>query len=254
MEVITARRHGDVCEVIICRPEKMNALRDEDFLALTEIARTIGTSDARAVLVRGEGPNFCTGRDIATTDAQTTDAEALIRDLINPTFAAIWALPVPTIAAVHGHCLGGGFGIAFACDIVLVAEDARLGSPFRNIGCVADSAVHFHLRERLGHHRASELIYTGRLLTGREAADLGLVNHALPADTLLAEARAIAQHIAEGPTAAFHESKRILQAGQGFDAVLAQEAAAQGRVIRTKDAAEGFRAFQDKRKPRFIGA
>lgn len=254
MEVIKLNRQGAVCDIVIDRPDKMNALRDEDFSALTAMARTVGASDARAVVLRGEGGSFCTGRDIATTDAETTDAEALIRDRINPTFAAIRAMPMPTIAAVQGHCLGGGFGIAFACDIIVVADNARLGSPFRNIGCVADSAVHFHLRERLGHHLAAELIYTGRLLSGREAAELGLVNRAVPATELAEVVATMARQIAEGPTAAFRESKRILQEVVGFDDVLAHEAEAQGRIIRTHDAKEGFLAFQTKRPPRFVGS
>ena len=245
---------GAVCEIVLDRPGRMNALRDEDFVTLTAIVERIAAEGARAVLIHGANGAFCAGRDISTTDAAALDAEALIRREINPLFRAIRTIRVPTIAAVEGVCLGGGFGIAFACDIVLVAEDARLGSPFRNLGLIPDSGTHHYLREVLGHHRASELIYTGRLLSGMEAAALGLANRAYPKAELLTAARAMAEEIARGPTAAFCESKRILQRAAAFDAVLDEEAEGQGRIVPTQDGIEGFAAFQQKRRPRFIGS
>jgi 2-(1,2-epoxy-1,2-dihydrophenyl)acetyl-CoA isomerase len=253
MKAIDRIADGAVHEIILNRPDKMNALGNPEFQALAAMAETLADGGARAVILRGLGRAFCTGQDIATLDPAVTDAERMIREGVNRAIQAVHAIPVPTIAAVHGHCLGGGFGLAFACDIVLAAEDARFGSPFGKIGCVADSATHYHLRQRLGHHLASELIYTGRLITGREAAERGLINASCPADRLLVEARALAAAIAQGPTLAFRESKRILQSDAGFTATLDAEAIAQGRNIQTRDGAEGFRAFQEKRPPHFTG-
>ena len=253
MVPIKVTDEGAVREIMLDRPDKLNALRDADFVALTRVAEDTARSDARAVLIHGAGKAFCAGRDIATTDPAQLDGETLIRREINPLFQAIRAIPVPTIAAIQGACLGGGFGIAFACDILLAAEDARLGSPFRNIGLIADSATHYHLRELVGFHRASELIYTGRLISGREAAAMGLVNRACPASELLASARGLAAEIDAGPTEAFKVSKRILQTASSFDDVLDAEAVGQAPVLRTQDAREGFAAFQEKRKPGFVG-
>ncbi len=254
MAEIDVVQRGSITEVVLNRPEKKNALRDEDFVRFTAIAKEIAASGARCVLVRGAGGAFCAGRDIGTTDVRTLDAEALIRDQINPLFLALRAISVPTIAAVEGPCVGGGFGIAFACDIVLAAETARLGSPFRNIGSLADSGTHYYLAERIGYHRACELLYTGRLISGREAADIGLINRAYAPDQLMAAANDMAALIAEGPTATFRESKKILQADADLAVVLAAEARGQGAMFRTADAVEGFTAFQQKRKPRFTGA
>lgn len=252
MEIARVIARGDTRELVLDRPDKMNALRDEDFVAVTQLVTRLDAG-ARAVLFRGEGRAFCSGRDISTTDAATLDGEGLIRELINPLFQAISDIPVPTIAAVQGPCLGGGFGIAFACDIVLVAETARIGSPFRNLGLTADSATHHWLKGALGHHLASELIYTGRLLSGREAAEIGLVNRAFPEAELLTAARAMAAEIAAGPTAAFKMSKSILKEAVGFADVLEREAVGQGALLRTQDGREGLRAFQEKRRPVFVG-
>jgi 2-(1,2-epoxy-1,2-dihydrophenyl)acetyl-CoA isomerase len=253
MAIIEVERRGDVAEILLNRPEKKNCLRKEDFAALRTALEALGSDLPRAVLVRGAGEAFCAGLDLGSVDPAAVDGEGILRDAVNPAVRALRALPVPTIAAVAGPCLGGGFGIAFACDVVLAAEDAVIGSPFRNLGCVPDAGTHSVLLDRLGYHRACELIYTGQFLSGAEAARVGLVNRAYPAHRLLAEARDMANHIATGPTAAFRSAKSLLQRGGTFDVMLDEEARLQGLVIRTRDAIEGFSAFQERRKPSFAG-
>jgi len=250
-EVTTA---GGVCEVLLNKPEKKNALRDEEFVALTRIANEISASSARAVIFHGAGNCFSAGKDIGDTDPFSVDAEKLIVETVNPLFLAIAAIPIPTIAAIEGPCLGGGFGIAFSCDIVLAGEGAKMGNAFRVLGAVPDSGIHFFLRDRLGHHRASELLYTGRMLSGREAANIGLINRAVPDGSALAEARSMAAQIAAGPTLAFKATKRILTETNTLPDALAAEAVWQGRIFRSADAAEGFAAFPQKRKPAFRGS
>jgi enoyl-CoA hydratase/carnithine racemase len=166
--------------------------------------------------------------------------------------------PSPTVAAVQGPCLGTGLGLALACDLLFAAEDAKLGSPFARIGAVPDSGAHLAFVERLGPHRALELIYTGRLVSGAEAAAWGLVNAAFPTDQLLDHARATARQIASGPMYAFLESKRLVRRLRDERLTIAQalaaEAQAQGRAALTDDYAEGMRAFQEKRNPVFRGS
>jgi 2-(1,2-epoxy-1,2-dihydrophenyl)acetyl-CoA isomerase len=163
---------------------------------------------------------------------------------------------MPTFAAVQGAALGVGLGIALACDVVYVADNAKVGSPFAQIGAVLDSGAHVHFVDRLGAHRALELIYTGRLLSGGDAAAIGLVNQAVPGDSLLHVVRMMAA-VADGPTFAFAQSKAIvhsvLAGRRDMAAVLIDEAAAQGRASRTADYAEGMTAFVDKRRPAFTG-
>lgn len=246
-----------MAEVMLDRPYVINALDDSMVADLHHALDEVETARSRAVVVRGAGRGFCAGRDLSTAEPLTEDAEAILRDVFNPLIARIAGLPMPTFAAVHGACLGVGFGIAMACDVVVCATRARLGSPFANIGAVLDSGGHLALVRRVGPHRALELIYTGRLLDGPEAAAMGLVNACVADDELLDYVRTMAERVATGPTATFARSKalvrRIVDDGMSLDQVLAAEAAAQGQAAGTPDYVEGMTAFLEKRPPTFEG-
>jgi 2-(1,2-epoxy-1,2-dihydrophenyl)acetyl-CoA isomerase len=249
---------GGVAEVVLNRPDKMNAMNLAMVHDLVDTLNKAEADGARALLVRGEGRAFCSGRDLADADPLHEDGEAVLRDVFNPLIERVAGLAVPTIAAVHGACLGTGLGLALACDIVYAADDARIGSPFARIGAVLDSGAHAAFVSRVGPHRALELIYTGRLLSGREAAEWGLVNRSVGAADLVRRTREMATAIARGPTSAFLESKRLVRSitdgSLSFVDVLAAEAAAQGRASRTHDYHDGISAFQEKRKPSFTGS
>jgi 2-(1,2-epoxy-1,2-dihydrophenyl)acetyl-CoA isomerase len=248
---------GGVAELVLDRPDRLNAMSAAMVRELIESLDAAETGGARAMLVRGVGRAFCSGRDLADADPLHEDGEQILRDIFNPLMTRMAGLAVPTIAAVHGACLGTGLGLALACDIVYAADDARIGSPFARIGAVLDSGAHAAFVSRVGSHRALELIYTGRLLSGREAAEWGLVNRSIAGADLVRRVRAIAAAIASGPTSAFLESKRIVRQIQDesptFAKLLAAEAAAQGRASRTHDYQDGIAAFQEKRKPAFTG-
>ncbi len=248
---------GGLAEIVLNRPDKMNALNDAMVGELNDCLDRAASQAVRALLIRGEGPAFSAGRDLADADPGNEDAEAIIESTFNPLIKRIVAFPAPTFAAVHGACLGVGLGLALGCDVVYAADDAKIGSPFARIGAVLDSGGHSFLVSRLGAHRALELIYTTRFLSGIEAAALGLVNHSMPQNSLLAHARKIAGQVAQGPTAAFMQSKRMVrridEEALGLFAVLKCEAQAQGVAGHTADYKEGITAFQQKRTPKFQG-
>ncbi|MGH3376186.1 MAG: enoyl-CoA hydratase/isomerase family protein [Actinoallomurus sp.] len=257
MSAVTLRLENGVAEITIDRPEKRNALRDTDVTELRSTLCDTVAGGARALLLRGEGPAFCSGRDLSAADPGTEDGGAILRDVVNPLMAELAGLPLPTIAAVQGACLGSGLGLALACDLLIVADDARIGSPFARIGAVLDSAAHLWLAERLGTHRALELVYTGRMLSGREAVAWGLANRSVAATELLGQARSLAARIAAGPTTAFRLSKdvmrRIRDERPALTDVLEAEAVAQSTASATADYTEGISAFVTKRTPRFTG-
>jgi 2-(1,2-epoxy-1,2-dihydrophenyl)acetyl-CoA isomerase len=248
---------GAVGELVLNRPEKLNALDGEMVSALSDRLDQAEAAGVRALLVRGEGRGFCAGRDLAAADAAREDAAAVLKTVFNPLIRRIATFPAPTFAAVHGACLGVGLGIALACDVVYIADNAKIGSPFASIGGVLDSGGHFFMTSQMGSHRALELIYTGRLLSGSEAAAWGLVNRSVGRMSLLETARDVAKRVAAGPTIALLKSKRLIRTmeeGQlGLDAVLAAEAVAQGEASRSRDYQEGFRAFLEKRPAVFMG-
>lgn len=250
---IILERDDDVALLRLNRPEARNSLRLDDIRRLAGLLEEVASSGARCLVLRGSGAAFCAGRDLKETDPERDDTRAILGGLINPLLLRLCDLPIPTIAMVRGPALGLGLGLVLACDIALVAEDALLGSPFRAIGCVLDSGGHYFLARRLGRHRAAELIFTGRLVSGREAAVIGLVNRAVAALDLEAQALLLAHDIVAGPTAAFRAAKQILAGDRDLPEVLDLEAQYQAAALASRDGREGIRAFQEKRKPRFTG-
>ena len=248
---------GGLAEIVLNRPDKLNALTLDMIEQVHAALQAAEAQPVRALILRGEGRAFCAGRDLSGVDPATDDAERVLAEVVNPLIRRVREFRAPTFAAVQGACLGVGLGLALACDVVIAAEDARIGSPFARIGAVLDSGGHAFFVERLGSHRALELIYTGRLLSGTEAAAWNLVNRSVANDRLLAEVREIASAAASGPTLAFESSKRlihrVLDEHLSLEEVLGAEAAAQGAASRTDDYREGFAAFQTKRAPRFTG-
>ncbi|MBD8023580.1 enoyl-CoA hydratase/isomerase family protein [Microbacterium gallinarum] len=253
--MITSSVDEGVAEIVLDAPEKLNALSLEAIGELDAAYAEAEASGARALVLRGEGRAFCAGRDIAGVDPATDDVgeylgsvEALMRRMA--------AFPAPTFAAVQGACLGVGLGLAIATDVVYVAETAKVGSPFANLGALLDSGGHALLYERLGAHRALDLIYTGELLTGAEAVAAGLFSRSIAADELLDFTRERAARAASGPTQAFLASKRLIDKlrDERLWRVVADETRGQAELRDTADYREGFAAFQQKRKPTFTGA
>lgn len=252
--MITLSLSGAVAEIVLDAPEKLNALSRDALGELESAYADAATSGVRALLLRGEGRAFCAGRDIADVDPATDDVPEYL-GAVERLMRRIAEFPAPTFAAVQGACLGVGLGLAIATDVVYVAETAKIGSPFANIGALLDSGGHALLYERLGAHRALDLVYTGDLMTGAEAVAAGLFSRAMPADELTAVARAQAERVAAGPTQALLASKRLIAGlrDERLWAVVAAETAGQSALRDTGDYREGFAAFQEKRRPEFTG-
>ena len=246
-----------VATIMLDNPAKRNAL---DAQALRDLDRAYAeaeTAGVRALVLRGEGRSFCSGRDISQVDAATDDVSGYLDGLLAPLMRRMSAFPAPTFAAVQGACLGVGLGLLVASDVVYVADDAKFGSPFAALGAALDSGGHSLFVERLGAHRTLDLIYTGRFMSGAEAVASGLFSRSMPPDELLPTTMDAASTAARGPTAAFVGSKNLIARMReerlvGWEA-LAAENAVQLELRETADFREGFTAFQEHRTPEFLG-
>jgi enoyl-CoA hydratase/carnithine racemase len=211
----------------------------------------------RALVLRGEGRAFCAGRDISAVDPRTDDVLGYLGRLVTPLLRRMSAFPAPTYAVAHGACLGVGLGLLIATDVVYVADTAKIGSPFANLGATLDSGGHALFVERLGAHRTLDLIYSGRLMSGAEAVASGMFSQVFPADEVTDATVQAATRAATGATQAFLASKELVRQLRderlGLWDSVAAENAAQAALCATADYREGFEAFQQKRKPTFTG-
>ncbi|MEO7979595.1 MAG: enoyl-CoA hydratase-related protein [Sporichthyaceae bacterium] len=214
--------------------------------------------EVRAVVVTGAGTAFCAGGDLSWIGAEPDASVDVLRTRMVAFYRAwltVQDLEVPTIAAVNGAAIGAGLAVALACDLRYAADDARLGMPFTSLGMHPGMASTYLLPEVAGIAVARELLLTGRMLDGAEAAACGLVTRAVPAADVLATALSAATAAAAAAPVATRLTKRALLRGghASFEAALEWEALAQPVTLATEDLQEGLRAVREKRAPRFTG-
>ena len=254
-ETIRYQVGAGVATVTLARPETLNALNAQMRRELLNAFKYAGRDgDVRCVVVTGEGRGFCSGADLRGGAGEREFRRVLTTEY-NPLILAIRRLEKPVIAAVNGVAAGAGASLAFACDLIFAADDARFIEAFVRIGLVPDTGSTQTLVRSLGRHRAAELIFTGQPLSAGEAAAGGLVNRVLPADQLMPAVGDLARQLASGPTRAIGLAKRAINHAEASDleASLAYEAALQSVAGTTADHAEGVAAFAEKRDPRFSG-
>lgn len=214
--------------------------------------------DVRVLVLAGAGEAFCAGGDLALIEAQAArDVEArrqVMRGYYER-YLALWRLGIPTIAAVHGHAVGGGLALALGCDLRYAAEDARLSVNFARLGLHPGLASTFLLPRAIGTARALELFYTGRVVSGREAEAIGLVNRAVPRAELLPTALATAATIAAGAPLVVRMLKRAVHRGleSAVAAAVEYETFCQAITFGSEDLREGLAAARERRPPRFRG-
>ncbi len=248
-----------VATITLNRPRVMNALEQTMILRLREVCETVERDAAvRAVVIRGAGPAFLAGGDVAFFHANLPRAAGIIRDLAGELHHAILALrraPKPVLASVHGAVAGAGVSLMAAADLAIAAADATFTLAYSRIGASPDGGATHFLPRLVGTRKTLELMLLSDRIDAQAASSLGLVNRVVPAADLEAETGRLAQRLASGATRAYAETKRLVN--EGFERSLADQLAAEveafARCAGTRDFAEGVTAFVEKRKPEFKG-
>jgi len=254
-------QHRDgVMVITLDRPDVLNSfnrpMAEELIAALREAA---AESAVRAVLLTGSGRGFCAGQDLADVlpepGAPAPDLGDVVHHQYNPLIHAIRTLEKPVVCAVNGVAAGAGANLAFACDIVVAAEDAVFIQSFARVGLIPDSGGTFILPRIVGLQRAAALTMLGEKLPAARAKEWGLVYDVVPHAVLGETSFDLARRLAELPTRGLGLTKRGFNAAfaNDLDAQLALEEELQREAGRTADHAEGVRAFVEKRPPRFEG-
>jgi enoyl-CoA hydratase/carnithine racemase len=248
-----------VARITFNRPERLNSITFEVYEELTAAFRELASRPSiRAVVLSGEGRGFCSGGDHDAIIQPLLDAGGerhraftrLTCDLI----LAIRKAPIPVIAALHGATVGAGAVIAAASDIRIAAEDLRLGFVFVKVGLSgADMGAAWLLPRIVGLGTATQWLFTGDLVDAVEARRSGFVHEVVPIQVLPARAAAWAERLSKGPARALAITKESLNREMSMDleTALDHEALVQAELMGTEAFREGYRAFKEKREPRF---
>ena len=256
---VTLNLQDGVATVALARPSTGNAVNLSMAQQLISAVAAVASADqVGAMVLHGEGPNFCVGGDIVAF-AQPDPGGRLLHEVasaLHEAILAIRSLPIPVLAAVQGACAGGGLGLALACDLVIADVSSKFVSAYTRVGLSPDCGTSWLLTQRLGAARAADMILTNRALDGAEAAAYGLISRVTEPGQALATASELAAQLAQGPRQAQASAARLVRRApeRSLSEHLVEEAALIAQCRSTAEGAEGVTAFVAKRRPNFTDA
>lgn len=248
---------GGIARITFDSPGRRNALTPDDRVGLAqELTRLRHDPEARVILLSGAGEDFCTGADVGQMGRDDlTDARTRMQRGVGAIARALAAMEKPVISAVRGYAVGFGWSMPLASDFVLASDTARFSMVFSKRGLAPDGgALHFLVRH-MGHLRAKELVYTGRMVAADEALSLGLVTRVIPDAELDTQVEALCADLLARPTRALGMSRMLFEAAtsSNIDHYLELEAFVQSLLNQSEDYREAVAAFREKRAPQFSG-
>ena len=260
-ETVKTELKNGVLYLTLNRPDKLNAFNEQMGKDLLEALRQGETNvEARSIVLTGEGRAFSVGEDLNTNrTAYDSGKPVLLGETLkrkyNPIVQRIRRMEKPVVAGVNGVTAGAGLGLALACDLRAASKQATFHESFIKVGLAPDSGTSFWLTRILGLAKATEIGFLGEPIDSNMALNLGLVNWVFPDDKFRDEVTRIAERLAKGPTRALALTKRALNRAivVDMDSALEYEAYLQDAAGRTRDHAEGVRAFFEKREAQFSG-
>jgi enoyl-CoA hydratase/carnithine racemase len=246
-----------IAQITLNRPDNRNSMDSEMMPAFFDVMSTVKDNrELRCLIITGSGKSFCAGADfkgVIVDDSAGLPHEVLMG--VYEPFLMIQDIAIPTIAAMNGHAIGGGFGLMLICDIRIANKVSKYGGNFARLGLHTGMAVSYMLPRLVGLPMANELLFTGRLISGEQTAEIGLANYAVEQDQVLEKAWELAREIASCAPAAVRLIKRSILRGLEWDPRSAAEIEAhcQSRTVEMEDAKEGITALLEKREPVFRG-
>jgi methylglutaconyl-CoA hydratase len=246
---------GDLATITLNRPEKRNAISAEMMAELVSAFDEVDASPARVLILTGAGKAFCSGMDLDSLKALATQSPAeQLEDArrLAHMCRRIWSFPKPTIAAVNGHAIAGGCGIATLCDFTIAVPEAKFGYPEVRIGFLP-AVVSIFLVRQVGEKNARDLLLTGKTIDAAEAHRLGMVTQIVPAEGLLKAAQELAATLLAASPASLRTTKKLLCdfAAPEIDRELELAIEESARIRSTADFREGLASFLEKRAPRW---
>jgi enoyl-CoA hydratase len=251
-ECIIYEKQGGIATIKLNRPKVLNAMNKQLWLDFQEALEDVKNDpEIKVLIITGEGRAFSTGADLKDSKDRTIEQYRDYLVELQETSRKIIRFEKPTVAAINGYALGSGYELALACDIRIAAEEAKIGSPEARVTSSVTGGAMRLVQDLIGPGKARELLFTSEYIDGKEAERIGLVNRAVPLDSLMEEARKMAEKMAENSSFSIKMIKKGLNMardGVSLDALMDFETEACLACVFTKERQESLKEFEERKK------
>jgi enoyl-CoA hydratase len=251
-ECIIYEKQGGIATIKLNRPKALNAMNKQLWLDFQEALEDVKNDhEIKVLIITGEGRAFSTGADLKDSKDRTIEQYRDYLVELQETSRKIIRFEKPTVAAINGYALGSGYELALACDIRIAAEEAKIGSPEARVTSSVTGGAMRLVQDLIGPGKARELLFTSEYIDGKEAERIGLVNRAVPLDSLMEEARKMAEKMAENSSFSIKMIKKGLNMardGVSLDALMDFETEACLACVFTKERQESLKEFEERKK------